>query len=97
MLVQLRRRNVERGYVEPIERASFKLFGAVFSVPWLFTLLTVVGRFFGRLVLRLKQSSWLFKLLVRPVSGWTSYRILPPVSPKAFRQLWKKREGRMKS
>jgi len=93
MLVHLRRRNVESGRTKSLERASFGLYGKVFSSSTWYRFVTAIGRVFQRLVLGggLKRRWLATRLPV--VKGWAKNRALPAAPSQTFRQLWAKQGG----
>ncbi|HEY3593237.1 MAG TPA: LutB/LldF family L-lactate oxidation iron-sulfur protein, partial [Polyangiaceae bacterium] len=82
MLVELRRRNVERGETKETERAAFSIFAAVMSRPWLYRLALRVSRRIGRLF-GARGAKWLGRL--PGVSGWARHRSLPVLQGPSFR------------
>jgi L-lactate dehydrogenase complex protein LldF len=88
MLVHLRRRNVEAGRAKGLERASFAVYGKIFSSPRLFRFLSVIGRFLQRLFLGggLKRR-WLSTRLPA-VRGWAKNRTLPEAPRRSFHERW---------
>jgi L-lactate dehydrogenase complex protein LldF len=88
MLVHLRRRNVERGRGKALERASFRLYGKVFSSAKWFRWIGAIGRFLQRLILGsgLKRR-WLSSRMPG-LGGWAEHRALPEPPKKSFRDRW---------
>jgi L-lactate dehydrogenase complex protein LldF len=88
MLVHLRRRNVESGGTKAIERASFALYGKLFSSARWFRFFSSIGRLLQRIVLGggLKRR-WLSTRLPG-IRGWARNRTLPEAPSRSFRQLW---------
>jgi L-lactate dehydrogenase complex protein LldF len=93
MLVHLRRRNVESGRTKSLERASFGLYGKVFSSSKWYRFVTAIGRVLQKLVLGggLKRRWLATRLPV--VRGWARNRALPAAPSRTFRQLWAKQGG----
>jgi L-lactate dehydrogenase complex protein LldF len=93
MLVELRRRNVERGDTPRSEKVAFGIYARVFSTPWLYRLVGSVLRFVQRLAIGDGIGRrWLMRWL-GPIRGWTDHRALPAPPKQSFRDLWKKEEG----
>jgi L-lactate dehydrogenase complex protein LldF len=89
MLVQLRRKNVERGHGGPNEKIAFQVYAAVFSSWWLFRWAGWLARWMQRLVLGDgTRRHWLTRWM-GPVAGWTQYRALPRPAAKSLQALWK--------
>jgi L-lactate dehydrogenase complex protein LldF len=86
-LVQLRRRNVERGLPPRLERIAFKLYAKLFSSARLFGVTLRILRFLQRTFIgdgRRVRRAW-------PLRGWAEHRALPIAPKQAYRQ--RKREG----
>ena len=80
------RRNASQG--KPIwwQKIAFKLFAPVANTPWLWSLMTKLGRF-GQLFHGLVKGGAL-----DPAQAWTKTRELPPVAGQSFREWWKERQ-----
>jgi L-lactate dehydrogenase complex protein LldF len=88
MLVQLRRRNVERGLAPRFEATGIHVYARIFSSPALFRLAGWFVRLVQRVAANDTRRKWLAALL-RPLRGWIAHRALPPVKASPFRQLLK--------
>jgi L-lactate dehydrogenase complex protein LldF len=90
MLVQLRRRNVERGRAPWLERVGMRLYSWVFSSPFWFRLAGRMMRCVQRISASETRRRWLARL-GGPLGGWLAYRALPPAKEPTFRELVKLR------
>jgi L-lactate dehydrogenase complex protein LldF len=89
MLVQLRRKNVERGHGTPNEKIAFQVYAAIFSSWWLFRWVGWLGRFAQRLFLGDgTRHRWLTRW-IGPLAGWTQYRALPEPATQSLQAMWK--------
>jgi L-lactate dehydrogenase complex protein LldF len=96
MLVELRRRNVERGDGAASERVAFRLWARVFSSPRLYRWVGAMMRFGQRVLLGDGTRRRWWSRFLGPLRGWTDHRALPPPSRQSFRAMWKKEEGARK-
>jgi len=90
MLVQLRKRNVEKGLSKGEERFAFSLFAAIAARPWLYRVTIGAFRRLGRLLGPLGA-----RLLAKfpGASKWAAHRKLPVLQGPSFREMWKREEG----
>jgi L-lactate dehydrogenase complex protein LldF len=90
MLVELRKRNTATKPGNDPERVGFRLFAAVASRPWLYRLLTRLGRALAR-GLGARGERWLGRF--GPGAGWARHRALPVIQDASFRDAWKTLEA----
>jgi L-lactate dehydrogenase complex protein LldF len=93
MLIQLRRRNVERGLAPRFEATGMRLYARAFSSPVLFRLAGRFIRWFQRIASSDAGRRWLARI-ARPLRGWIAHRALPPVKERPFREILR-RESKM--
>ena len=93
MLVELRRRNVERGDGAATEKAAFGIYARVFSSPRLYRWVGALLRFAQRVFIGDGTRKRWWSRWLGPLRGWTDHRALPAPSRESFRELWKKEEG----
>lgn len=79
MLVELRRRDVDRGGAKVVERAAFSLYGFVYARPRLLSVLSRLGRRFLS-ILGPGARGFLSKFL----GGWTQTRSLPVFQEQSY-------------
>jgi L-lactate dehydrogenase complex protein LldF len=88
MLVQLRRKNVERGHGTPNEKIAFQVYAAIFSSWWLFRWVGWLARWMQRLFVGDgTRHPWLTRWIA-PVAGWTRYRALPEPAAQSLQSMW---------
>ncbi|WP_096201085.1 LutB/LldF family L-lactate oxidation iron-sulfur protein [Bacillus sp. FJAT-45350] len=90
MLVKLRHRNVEKGYVSPVEKLAFQIYGKTFSSPTLYNLSTKSGFMMQRPFLTNEE----FKDNLPFLKNWTESKSFPAVK-KSFRDRWKESGGKL--
>lgn len=87
LLIKLRNRRVEKGYMSPIEKATFKVWRRFYQNPATYRL-------------AMKSASLLQKPLVKagyikagppPLSAWTNSRYFPAIARKSFKKRWQER------
>jgi L-lactate dehydrogenase complex protein LldF len=78
MLVQLRRRNVERGLTPAAERLGMQVFAQVATRPWLWHLARWGARLLQHAAASPLRRRWLARL-VPPLRPWLAHRALPVV------------------
>ncbi len=93
MLVYLRQRNVERGWVKPAERAAFKGFAFAFAK---------VGRYkLAMRTARIGQGPLVrdghIEAKIGPLRGWTEGRNAPALAQQSFREMWGLLEQELKT
>jgi L-lactate dehydrogenase complex protein LldF len=79
MLVQLRRRNVERGLTPAAERLGMQVFARVATRPWLWRLARWGARLLQLAAAAPARRRWLARLLP-PLRPWLAHRALPLVA-----------------
>jgi len=84
MLVYLRRRKVEAGHGNKAEGAGMKGFAALMSRSGRFNTVVKLGQIGQKFVAR----DGGIRLKVGPLKGWNTYRVLPALPKKSFREQW---------
>lgn len=84
MLVYLRRRKVEAGFVDPLEKAGMKGFASVMGNASRFNGVLRIGKLGQKLVVK----DGLIKSKIGPLKSWNTYRHLPVIPKKSFRDKW---------
>ncbi len=86
MLVQLRRRNVSRGYAPSFEATGMRLYASVFTSPVLLYLAGRLVRWVQRLASSEPRRRWLARW-VPGLRGWIEHRTLPPPRHRSLPEL----------
>ncbi|MBB3111124.1 L-lactate dehydrogenase complex protein LldF [Paenibacillus phyllosphaerae] len=92
MLVFLRRRKVEAGYDNKMETIGMKGFAAVAGKSK--RLITAIK--LGQLGTKLVARDGGIRLKIGPLKGWNTYRVLPSLPSKSFRDQWDKLQQEVK-
>lgn len=82
MLVSLRRRKVEQGYGDTLERLGMKGFGRIMSSSKRFHRVLKAGKLGQKLVVRNGE----IRVKIGPLKGWNSYRVTPSLAAEPFRE-----------
>lgn len=85
MLIYLRRRKVEQGHGNKTEGAGMKGFGTLMKSAKRYTAAVRMGQLGQKLVARRGE----IRTKLGPLKGWNSYRVLPSLPKRSFRQRFK--------
>src|SRR5690554_5040099 len=86
MLVYLRRRKVENGRSDKLEKLGMKGFAAVMAKSGRFKFVLKVGRLGQKLVARNGE----IRTKLGPLEKWNNYRVTPSLPKQSFRDQWGK-------
>jgi L-lactate dehydrogenase complex protein LldF len=84
LLIKIRRKRIELGFTNPLERIGFNMWRRFFKLP---------GRYkFAMKVASIAQMPLVKKGYITagppPLSGWTNSRYFPAAAQKTFREIW---------
>ncbi|MGZ4031050.1 MAG: LutB/LldF family L-lactate oxidation iron-sulfur protein [Tumebacillaceae bacterium] len=93
MLVHVRHRGVQNGFVSPAEKLAFQAFGYATSHHKRYQRLVKLGQFGQKLFVQDGVS----KVKIGALKGWNAHRLVPALAKQTFRESWHELQKDMKS